>query len=145
MDLAQFWRTLRMLYLLRISVGTLLLLAVLGPFANGSSLLENLLELSAYPSDIFQVSLGAFLLAYAAVTTMNLAICYGNLRFPDSSAFCVKKHRRGLIFFLGTVAPAIFMYSVIRRTESPAGLSTLMAFAGFALALILVILADLVQ
>ena len=143
MDWLEFGRVSRMLYFVRVPIAILILVAALGPFANTSTLLENLLELSEYPSDIFQVSLGVFLLGYAAVAAIDLVFFYGDRRF--SERLFTKKHRPGFIFSLGTIAPAIFMYSVVQRTEQPSWLSALIALAGFGAAVTLVILGDLFQ
>ena len=145
MNWTLFWRGLRLIYLLRVPLATLLLLAVLGPLARGSSLLENLLDLSASPWDVFQVSLGAFLLAYAAISTLNLTLYYGDARFGDSIEFPLAQKRPLTAFIAATLAAAIFVVFVVARTESPAWISALMALTGFILALILVFLSKLIQ
>src|SRR5215469_910744 len=143
-----FWRGLRTLYLLRVPLATLVLLAAVGPLARFSplsSLLENLLDLSTSPWDVFQVSLGAFLLAYAAVTTLNLTLHYGNERFADSGDFAFSQQRPMLTFVAGTASAAMLMIFVVLRTESPAWMNMLLAVGGFAAALVLVFLAKVVQ
>jgi hypothetical protein len=81
------WRAMRVVFLLRVSVITLVGLAAFGPVSRGSSLLSNLLDMSDYPMGTFLVSLAAFLLAYTAVATANLTLAYGVDRFADGHAF----------------------------------------------------------
>ena len=119
---------------------------IIGPYARGSSLLENLLDLSASVWDVFQVSLGAFLLAYAAISTLNLVLYYGDARFGDSGQFSLAQKHPVLVFSAGTLAAAIFVVFVLCRTEYRSfWVNALAAFAGLVLALVLVFLSKLVQ
>jgi len=98
------WRGMRVVFLLRVPLATLLLLTALGPIALRSSLLGNLLDqsesgLAWFPGwGTFLISVGAFLLAYAAVTALNLILHYGIDRFPDNHVFRLAQKRPMLVF-----------------------------------------------
>jgi len=148
MNWKMFWSGLRALYLLRVPLATLTLLLALGPiarFSGARSLLGNLLDLSASRWDIFQVSLGAFLLAYAAVATLNLTLHYGNQRFADSGEFSIWQQRPLVTFLAGTGSAALFMVFVIVRTEYSTLIDALVTLCGFAVALGLVFVSKLLQ
>jgi hypothetical protein len=147
------WRGLRVLFLLRVPIATLLVLAALGPLARGplQSLLGNLFDQSGYRlfgfrgGGTFLVSLGSFLLAYAAVTGLNLILYYGSDRFPDAHSFRLRQKRPVLAFCAGTAAATVLVVCVILRTEEKAPAHLIGAVLGFALALGLVLLAKTLQ
>ncbi|HEY3835819.1 MAG TPA: patatin-like phospholipase family protein [Bryobacteraceae bacterium] len=141
-----FWRLLRTAFLLRVPLAVLALLAFLGPYARGSDLLENLLDLSASRWDVYQVSLGAFLLAYAAVTTLNLILHYGDARLGDSGPFPLAQRRPLFTFIAGSLCAVTFMVFVVIRTEAtPVWITALVAAAGGITALALVFLSKVLQ
>lgn len=115
------WQLLRLSYLLRVPLFTILLLGALGPLALGpaASLLRNLLDQSEYCIGSFLVSLGAFLLAYAAVTAISLTLLYGRERFPDNAEFPLALTRQWVFFGLGTAAAAVLAGCVVARSGGP--------------------------
>lgn len=134
------WRVigkgLRLAYLLRVPLFVLLLLAAFGPFSLWSNLLANLLDQAGKAGYLFLVSFTAFLLAFTAVTTLNLILYYGNLRFEGKFAVELSQKRPLLTFLAGCVAAAILDTCVYLRTipESgwhsvPLALGALAAFA----------------
>lgn len=126
MTWTQIGRLLRTVFLLRVPLITLTLLAVAGPFAlkYSETLLGNLFDVRAIgpgPSgglsvsnprsawNLFIISLAAFLLAIAAVTVVNLVIHYGRDRFDDP-ALDLDQKRPLLTFFCGIASalPLVF-------------------------------------
>jgi hypothetical protein len=133
-------------------LATLILLAVLGPVSLKivPELLGNLFDQSDYGWQFagwgtFLVSIGAFLLAYAAVTTLNLTLYYGDDRFPDSREFPLHMDHPILVFVAGTLSAAAFLASVIYRTETDRPAHALAAVLGFLVALAAVFAAKYVQ
>jgi hypothetical protein len=127
-------RILRLGFFLRIPLLTLLLLTVLGPvsqYTAASSLLSNLFDAQNDAGNIwydaFSISFAAFLLGFTAVTTFNLTLCYGGLRFGDDpdaltrseddlEDFRFARTRPGLTFTIGSLAACSLISTVILRT-----------------------------
>ena len=157
-------RCLRLGFFLRVPLLTLLLLAALGPisqFTSASSLLANLFDqqndAGAIWGGVFAVSFAAFLLAFTAVTAINLTLHYGSLRFSDSpdaapaggrfsKHFFVEQKRPGLTFSLGTLAACVLITTVVGCTGLDHFWTSVSAgIAAFALAIGLTLLAKIVQ
>src|ERR1700722_868004 len=120
MSWRQIGRILRVTFLLRVPLITLAILAGLGPLAlrQGAELLGNLFVLRVVnprllasqgnPEVIaglsawylFTVSLAAFMLAWTAVSVINLVVHYGRLRYADPNLDLDQK-RPGATFLLG--------------------------------------------
>lgn len=122
MNLSSTGRILRLGFFLRIPVLTLLLLGSLGPLSQLSaarSLLSNLFDAQNDAGRVwgnaFAISSASFLLAFTAVTTFNLTLCYGGLRFgedpqalvrsdDDPGGWRLAKIHSGWMFTLGLLA-----------------------------------------
>src|SRR5947209_7397321 len=92
-------RGLRLAYLLRVPLITLVLLAGFGPISLSSNLLGNLLDQGEHRWYLFTVSFTAFLLAFTAVTTLNLILHYGARRFEGRFELELSQ-KRPLVAFL---------------------------------------------
>jgi Patatin-like phospholipase len=151
-------RGLRLVFFLRVPLFTLFLLAALGPVSQltpASSLLGNLFDqqndTGAIWYNVFSVSFAAFLLAFTAITTLNLTLHYGALRFGDGTAVAsgrveFAQKRPGLTFILGTLAACVLIGTVIIRTGwQYIGLSASAALTAFASAVAMALLAKFVQ
>ena len=91
-------RMLRIAYLLRVPVFTLMLLEALGTGALFSSLLSNLLDQGNSSGGLrdwylFTVSFSAFLLAFTAVTNLNIVLHCGTTASRTAPAW--GSHRSG--------------------------------------------------
>lgn len=148
------WRGMRLAFLIRVPLLVLLVLAALGPLAIWSplsKLLRNLLDQSESGWGwltgwgTFLISMGAFLLAYAAVTAVNLILYYGADRFPDNHRFPLEQKSPLLVFLTGTLSAVILMACVIGQTEAARAPHVLGAILGFAAALALVVFSKIVQ
>src|SRR6267154_1588268 len=100
-------RALRIGFLLRIPLTTMALLAALGPIAANSSLLDNLLDLGARPLDAFIVSFSAFLLAFTAISTVNLILYYGSDRLDEYRTVQMCPKHPLITFLAGTLAASV--------------------------------------
>ncbi|HEX4166808.1 MAG TPA: patatin-like phospholipase family protein, partial [Bryobacteraceae bacterium] len=123
-------RGVRLAFFVRVPLLTLLLLAAFGPvsqFTSASALLGNLFDqrndLGAVWADVFAVAFAAFLLAFTAISTLNLTLHYGTLRFSDnveaphfSHHFEVQQKRPGLTFALGLLSACSLVITVLIRT-----------------------------
>jgi hypothetical protein len=150
-------RALRLGFFLRVPLLTLLLLAAIGPvsqFTAAKSLFGNLFDqqndAGAIWYNAFVVSFSAFLLAFTAITAINLVLHYGALRFsddPDSpQCFDVSQKRPGLTFMLGTLPAVVLVATVIARTGLEHWRLTLSAAVlAFLSALAMALLAKIVQ
>src|SRR5437868_4573128 len=138
-------RTLRLTFLLRIPIFTLFLLAALGPFALKSSLLGNLLDQGQGPTEwyLFTVSFAAFMLAFTAVTTINITLHYGNDRFDEGPSLGLSQKRPLLTFSLGCIAALILVVCVYFRTIPNDLVNAWFLLLGFIAAFIVVIIAKL--
>ena len=138
-------RTLRLAFLLRVPLLTLALLAAIGPVSLKSSLLGNLLDQGASEWYLFTVSFSAFLLAFTAITTLNLTLYYGDDRFDDCAPLNLSQKRPLLTFFLGCFAAAILDVCVYFRTI-PSNLANIWyLLAGLVAAFALVVVSKIVQ
>jgi hypothetical protein len=136
---------LRLSYLLRVPLLTFLLLATLGPISFSNNLLANLLDQDGNGWHLFTVSFAAFLLGFTAVTTANLILHYGNLRFEGRFEQQLAQRRPILVFLSGCIAATILDVYVYVRTVEP-GLWKIAPLAlGAAAALALVFAAKIVQ
>ena len=156
-------RSIRLGFFLRVPLLTLLLLAALGPISqltSASALLGNLFDgqndAGAVWYNVFVISFAAFLLAFTAITTLNLTLYYGTLRFSDERVsadgspatprFEMAPTRSGLTFLLGTMAAGVLVLTVVVRTGvDKVWLSLSAALAAFVAALLLTLLAKIVQ
>lgn len=138
-------RTLRLAFLLRVPLFTLILLAMLGPVAYKSSMIGNLLDQEAKGSYLFLVSFSAFLLAFTAVTTINLTLVYGSARFDEAAKLGLAQKRPLLTFLLGYLAASILTIFVHLRTKPKEPMNIAFLILGMAAAFGLVLLAKVVQ
>ena len=138
-------RAFRLGFLLRIPLASLALLAAIGPAASGSALLENLLDLGNHPVDAAIVSFSAFLLAFTAISCLNLILYYGSDRLDECRTVEMCPRYPMTTFLAGTLAATIFMIFVIRRTEGDLYLTTLASVAGAIGAVLMVIAAKFGQ
>jgi len=138
-------RLFRLGFLLRIPLTALVLLGALGPFAGGSALMENLLDLGTHPGDAFIVSFSTFLLAFTAIACINLTLYYGSDRLDECRTVEMRPRHPLATFVIGTLDAAVFMTFVIRRTEGDWRLTTAFAAAGAVAAFVLVIAAKVIQ
>jgi hypothetical protein len=138
-------RTLRLAFLLRVPLLTLALLAILGPVSLGSTLLGNLLDQGTSEWYLFTVSFSAFLLAFTAITTLNLTLHYGNDRFDDCARLNLSQKRPLLTFFVGCLAAGILVGCVYFRTIPRQALNILYLLAGFVAAFALTLISKIVQ
>jgi hypothetical protein len=138
-------RTLRLAFLLRVPLLTLILLAALGPVALGNSMISNLLDQGTNWQWLFTVSFSAFLLAFTAVTTINLTLTYGSGRFEEASKFGLAQKRPLLTFIFGCLAASILTGCVFLRTKPAKPVNLVFLILGMVAAFGLVILAKVVQ
>src|SRR5882672_10936975 len=138
-------RALRLGFLLRIPLTTMLLLFILGPLAASNSLIDNLLDLGPRPLDAFIVSFSAFLLAFTAIATLNLILYYGSDRLDECRTVEMCPRHPLFTFIAGTLAATVFMCFVTRRTEHDWRITAAFAMAGVIAAFALVVIAKLVQ
>src|SRR5580704_4713478 len=143
-------RMLRVAFLLRVPLFTSILLAALGPGAMSNSLLSNLLDqgnssagLSAWY--LFTVSFSAFMLAFTAVTNLNIILHYGDERFEDCASLGLAQKRPLTPFLLGCGAAAILVVCVYLGTKPVSATNCWFLLLGFVTAFALVILAKVVQ
>jgi hypothetical protein len=143
-------RMLRVAFLLRVPLFTSILLAALGPGAMSNSLLSNLLDqgnssagLSAWY--LFTVSFSAFMLAFTAVTNLNIILHYGDERFEDCASLGLAQKRPLTPFLLGCGAAAILVVCVYLGTKPVSATNCWFLLLGFVAAFALVILAKVVQ
>jgi hypothetical protein len=141
-------RLLRLAFFLRIPLLTILLLAALGPisqFSGAQSLLGNLFDqrndANAIWWNMFAVSFAAFLLAFTAITALNLVLHYGTDRFH----FEMSQKRPGLTFLLGTLAACVLVGTAVRRTEGSVWISISAALVAFVCALGITLGAKIIQ
>lgn len=167
----QLGRTLRTVFLLRVPVLTLLLLAGFAFVAlfPAKTLLGNLFDERVFqlsPTGVlclregwtawylFSISFTAFLTAFTAVTVINLILHYGHYRFEDP-ALALDQKRPLITFFLGVLAalPVVVGTAFHSRANQLHMLSPgpkpyvlwLMPALGLLSALVLVLLAKIVQ
>ena len=138
-------RTLRLAFLLRVPLFTLALLAAIGPVSLKSNLLGNLLDQGTREWYLFTVSFSAFLLAFTAITTLNLTLYYGDDRFDDCAPLNLSPKRPLLTFFLGCLAAAILDVCVYFRTIPRSGANIWYLLAGLVAAFALVVVSKIVQ
>jgi len=136
---------LRLAYLLRVPLFFLLLLAAFGPFSLWSNLLANLLDQAGDGWYLFLVSFTAFLLAFTAVTTLNLILYYGNLRFEGKLALELSQKRPLLTFLSGCVAAAVLDTCVYLRSIPESGWNSVPLALGAITAFVCVFAAKVVQ
>ena len=140
-------RTLRLAFLLRVPLFTLFLLAAIGPVSLKSSLLGNLLDQGVSAWYLFTVSFSAFLLAFAAITTLDFGhYHYGDDRFDDCAALHLSPKRPLLTFFFGCLAAVILDVCVYFRTIPRSGSEYLVSLGWSRLAAFaLVVVSKIVQ
>ncbi len=138
-------RTLRLIFLLRVPLIMLLVLATLGPVSYSSSLMSNLLDQGGDGWYLFIVSFAAFLLAFACVSCLNLTLFYGSERFDEAKRIGIAQKRPLLTFAIGCLSAIVLDASVAMRTRPFSGWNILFQAAGFAAAFGLVLAAKIVQ
>jgi hypothetical protein len=148
-------RTLRLAFFLRVPLLTLALLAAIGPLALKSSMLGNLLDQSMMRGDrpdqatsawyLFTVSFSAFLLAFTAITTLNLTLHYGRERFDEGAQLGLSQKHPLLTFVLGCLPAVILDVCVYFRTVLPHLTNALYLLAGLVAASALVVISKIVQ
>ena len=143
-------RALRLAFLLRVPLLTLSLLAVLGPVAMQSSLLSNLFDQGNLNPVLrywylFLVSFAGFMLAFTAVTNINMTLHYGNDRFEDGPSLGLAQKRPLLTFLLGCVAAMSLLVCVYIATKPVRAVNWIFLFLGFIAAFASVILAKVIQ
>jgi hypothetical protein len=164
MSWKQIGRALRTLFLLRVALIALLVLAGLGPFAlrPGEQLLGNLFDLrvvdlvhldpSGNPSVevgfsawyLFAVSFAAFMLAWTAVSVINLVVHYGRIRFDDPGLKLDQK-RPGGTFLLGLCCALVLVICAGLQTPIDRPLRFGMPLLGLLSSLLVVTLAKVIQ
>ncbi len=168
MNWKQIGRFLRTVFLLRVPLITLVLLASIGPFSlkKANSLLGNLFDQRVLALDgdamphirdgwtswyLFNVSFAAFLAAFTAVAVINLILHYGKDRFEDS-ALDLDQKRPLVTFFAGIAAALPLVICTALRSQGTTSISSppahviwAMPTLGFLAAIVLVLLAKVVQ
>ena len=138
-------RGLRLVFLLRVPLFTLLVLAAVGPISLSTTLLGNLLDQGQSGWYLFTVSFAAFLLAFTAVTTLNLILHYGNRRFGSTRQLELSQKHPLLVFLSGTTAALILVVCVYERTI-PKQLANIVPLSlGMVAAVAAVLLAKIIQ
>jgi predicted acylesterase/phospholipase RssA len=145
MSWQQFGRLLRIVFLLRVPLVTLFLLAAFGPIASSvaEELLGNLLYQAQNPWHFFVVAFSAFLLAFTAIVAINLIFVYGEDRMDDKNQKFAQ-NRPVLTFVLGSLPAVVLLVCVAQRTPDLPS-KFLLSAAGFLAAMGLVILAKFIQ
>jgi predicted acylesterase/phospholipase RssA len=138
-------RALRLAFLLRIPLLTLALLAAFGPVSLGHPLLDNVLDQGHHVLNVALVSFAAFLLAFTAIATLNLTLYYGSDRLDEHGTVPLEQKRPMLTFVLGTGVAAVFVGTVVYRTEHWWPITLWWSLVGAAVAFALVIIAKVVQ
>src|ERR1700719_69817 len=164
MNWKQIGRLLRTMFLLRVALIALFVLAGLGPFAlsKGEQLLGNLfdlrvvdlkhLDLSGNPMLIvpfsawylFATSFAAFMLAWTAVSVINLVVYYGRDRFDDPE-LDLDQRRPGATFLLGFCCALALVTCAVLRTPIDYLLRYGMPLLGLLCSLALVVIAKAIQ
>jgi hypothetical protein len=143
-------RTLRIAFLLRVPVLMLIVLAGLGPLALQSSIVSNLFD-QGNPSGalqnwyLFTVSFAAFILAFTAVTNINITLHYGNDRFEDGPSLGLAQKRPLLTFLVGCGAAVSLVVCVFIATKPVDPGNLVYLVLGYMAAFGLVLLAKVVQ
>src|ERR1700690_2869928 len=167
MNWKQIGRFFRTAFLLRVPLITLFLLAALGPLSLTSfeKLLGNLFDLrvpntsrlvEGFPSihilwsawSLFTVSFAAFMLAWTAVSVINLVVHYGRDRFDDP-ALSLDQKRPLVTFFSGLLAALVLVICASLQTPFEKGWPNLLRYLipalGLCTSLLLVVLAKVLQ
>src|SRR5215469_2304225 len=139
MNWKQVGRFVRTVFLLRVPLFTLAVLAALGPLAHtvAQNFLANLFDVRVLVDNpvsgadqgrlpplrlgwsawsLFAVSFAAFMLAWAAVSVINLIVHYGKDRFDDPALDLEQKHSL-LTFLCGLAAALSLVIWAIRDTR----------------------------
>jgi len=164
MSWKQIGRLLRTMFLLRVPLIALFVLAGLGPFAlrQGEQLLGNLFDLRvADPKHLdafgnpaaivgrsawylFAVSFAAFMLAWTAVSVINLVVHYGRVRFADPDLDLDQK-RPGATFLLGFSCALVLVICATLQTPIDCLLRYAMPLLGLLCSLGVVVMAKVIQ
>ena len=164
MSWKQIGRLLRTIFLLRVPLIALFVLAGLGPFAlrQGEQLLGNLFDLRVVdpklldPSGnptlridlsawyLFAVAFAAFMLAWTAVSVINLVVHYGRVRFADPDLDLDQK-RPGATFLLGFCCALVLVFCTVLQTPIACLLRYGMPLLGLLCSLAVVVLAKVIQ
>jgi hypothetical protein len=164
MSWRQIGRILRVTFLLRVPLITLAILAGLGPLAlrQGEELLGNLFDLRVVnprlldsqgnPEVIaglsawylFTVSFAAFMLAWTAVSVINLVVHYGRLRYADPNLDLDQK-RPGATFLLGFSCALVLVICTVLQTPIDRLPRYGMPLLGLLSSLAVVVMAKVVQ
>jgi predicted acylesterase/phospholipase RssA len=164
MSWKQIGRLLRTVFLLRVPLITLFVLAGMGPFAlrQGEQLLGNLFDLrvvdprfldaTGNPSVIvklsalylFAASFAAFMLAWTAVSVINLVVHYGRIRFADPDLHLDQK-RPAATFLFGFCCALVLVICTMLQTPIHWLPRYGMPLLGLLVSLIVVVAAKAVQ
>jgi predicted acylesterase/phospholipase RssA len=152
MNWNQIGRALRTVFLLRVPLLTLVVLAGFGPFAlvSAEKLLGNLFDLRVPGATVwtawylFSAAFAAFTLAWTAVAVINLVLYYGRDRFEDP-ALNLGQKRPGATFLLGLLSALFLVSCTILRTPMHPLLRYGMPLLGLLCSLAMVILAKVIQ
>jgi hypothetical protein len=147
MSWQQFGRFLRIVFLLRVPLITLLLLGAFGPLALtvGEELLGNLLYQGREPWHVVSVSFASFLLAFTAIAVINLIFAYGEDRLEDKNVRLAQT-RPVLTFVLGLLPAIVLLICTgIRTSELGGRENVVLSLAGFLLAMTFVVVSKFIQ
>lgn len=144
---------IQVLYLIRYSLISLLIIALFMPVALGpaSTLLDNLYDLNSFP-EVFWFSLSAFLLIFSTVTTAKLTLLYGGERVDfdrekrKSLDETTRRVARSRIFFLAACLLALLMIFGVFFLDLDFTLTKASGIViGFVASLLLLLAADTLQ
>ena len=147
MSWQHFGRCLRIVFLLRVPLATLLLLGAFGPLALtvGEELFGNLLYQGRKPWHIALVSFASFLLTFTAIAVINLVFAYGEDRLEDKNVRLAQT-RPVLTFVLGSLPAVVLLVCTGIRTYELRVLEKVGLFlVGFLLAMGFVIVSKFIQ
>lgn len=147
MNWVEFGRFLRASFLLRVPLLTLFAMAAFGPFALSVAepLLGNLLDQERNGRYFFLVAFASFLLAFTAISAINLVFAYGRDRLSDENVYLYQ--RRPIFTFFAGCLPAVVLLSCVgmRTAELPTAAKFLLSALGFVAAVVLILVAKIIQ
>lgn len=151
MNWAKAGALVRILYLLRVPILTLIILGGLGPLTatlrGVRAMLGGMLDMEGGPWWFFHVSWIGFQTASVAIATANLILSYGDARFRDPAlqTRIFQQRNAVLIAVIGLLCPAVLLWYVAQFTELATYLKVIAAIGGLLAALFFAALATLVQ
>lgn len=141
-------RFLETLWLVRVPVLSLFLLAIFGFAAAGSarSMLEGLFDLEGDPLGLFTVNMMAFLVAAACIDSINMVLYLGAMRFEIASLRQPSPRLQLFVFLAAMVFPLLLISRAGTLTPDFDNLTKIgLAVAGFTAAMLLVFVAKVIQ